>query len=89
MYQDIEKDIAAGVLGATAITAGAVALPLGAAAIAASCIAGGAVAHTVSAIARFAYQRNDDNSTTFFGFRCEHLEPYEGPALDGSGLSKK
>jgi F0F1-type ATP synthase membrane subunit c/vacuolar-type H+-ATPase subunit K len=86
MYQDIEKDVAAGVLGATAITAGAVALPLGAAAIAASCIAGGAVAHTVSAIARFAYQRNDeDNSTTFFGFRCEHLEN-DGLKLDSSGL---
>jgi hypothetical protein len=54
MYQDIEKDVAAGALGAAAITAGACALPLGAAAIAASCIAGGAVAHTVSAISRWA-----------------------------------
>jgi hypothetical protein len=54
MYQDIEKDVAAGALGAAAITAGACALPLGAAAIATSCIIGGAVAHIVSAIARSA-----------------------------------
>jgi hypothetical protein len=63
MYQDIEKDVAAGALGAAAITAGACALPLGAVAIATSCVIGGAVAHTVSAISRWASSSTTPSTT--------------------------